>query len=332
MNDNAVNDAAQSERRRAWSSYWAGGALHSCIGSYAGNYAGAIGDFWRARFECLQAGSRVLDLATGNGALPLLLQECTGAEAGIRIDAVDLAEVAPSWLQPSRHTGIAFHRGVAMEDLPFIDQSYDLVVSQFGLEYARWPQALHEILRVGKPEGGVALVMHHADSVLVKVGREELANQQLLLEADGLLNAVGAVIPWMARARSGAAGMQGNAEALACRHRYNQAMNRLAEVIEASPAPDLLIEGRAWAHGLVSGANGVDPDQQLSLLASYREAMHAAALRTSEMVEHALDRAQVNDLLAVFQEQRPGHDVACQPISQKEGVLGWGVLVTPAAD
>ena len=326
-----MDNALQNERKQAWSSYWAGGALHSCIGSYAGNYVGAIGDFWQARFGGLRVGSRVLDLATGNGALPLFLQERTGAEGGVRIDAVDLAEVAPPWLQPSRHPGITFHTGVAMEDLPFIDQSFDLVVSQFGLEYAQWPQALHEILRVGKPDGSVALVMHHADSVLVKVGKAELANQQLLLEADGLLNAVDAIVPWMARARSGAADLQNNAEALACRQRYNQAMNRLAEGIEASPAPDLLIESRAWAHGLVSGVSGMDPGQQLSLLADYREAMRAAALRTSEMVEHALDQTQISGLLDVFREHRPGHDAACQPISQEEGVLGWGVVIAPTA-
>ena len=327
MNDDAMNDAVRNERRQAWSSYWAGGALHSCAGSYTGNYAGAIGDFWQARFECLRAGSRVLDLATGNGALPLLLQERKGVAGGIRIDAVDLAEVAPSWLQPSRHPGITFHAGVAMEDLPFVDRSFDLVVSQFGLEYARWPEALHEILRVGKPEGSKAFVMHHADSVLVQVGKAELANQRLLLQADGLLDAAGAIIPWMARARGGVIDMRDNAEALACRQRYNLAMNRLAEEIEASPAPDLLIEGRDWAHGLVSGANGVDPDRQLPLLADYREAMRAAALRTSEMVEHALDQAQVDGLLEVFREHGAGHDATCLPLSQKEGILGWGIVI-----
>lgn len=327
-----MNDALQNERKQVWSSYWAGGALHSCIGSYTDNYSGAVGDFWQARFQCLRTGSRVLDLATGNGALPLLLQGYADAEREIRIDAVDLAEVAPPWLQPSRHPDITFHSGVAMEDLPFMDQSFDLIVSQFGLEYASWPQALYEILRVGKPDATAAFVMHHADSVLVKVGKVELANQRLLLEADGLLNAVAAVIPWIARARSGAADMRSNAEALACRQSYNQAMNRLAEEIEASPAPDLLIESRAWVHGLVSGANGVDPGQQLSLLADYRQVMRAAMLRTSEMIEHALDPMQANGLLDVFREHRPGHDMDCQPISQKEGILGWGIVIAPATN
>lgn len=326
-----MDNNVQNQRKQAWSSYWAGGALHSCVGSYADNYAGAIGDFWQARFQRLRAGSRVLDLATGNGALPLLLEEQAGAQ-GIRIDAVDLAEVAPAWLQPSRHHGITFHAGVAMEDLPFMDQSFDLVVSQFGLEYARWPQALHQILRVGKQEGDVAFVMHHVDSVLVKVGKAELANQQLLLEPGGLLNAAGAIIPWVAHARSGTIDMQQNAEALACRQGYNQAMNRLAEEIEASPVPDLLIEGRAWVHGLVSGVDGKDPEQQLSLLADYGEALQAAALRTSEMVEHALDPAQISGLVEIFRQYRPGHVADCHPITQKEGILGWGIVIGPATN
>src|SRR5690606_38242574 len=66
------------ERRRgAWSSYWAAGALHSCIGSLVEDQDGGIGRFWRACFAGLGDGDRVLDLGTGNGALPKLLLEST---------------------------------------------------------------------------------------------------------------------------------------------------------------------------------------------------------------------------------------------------------------
>ena len=37
----------ESARRAAWSAYWATGGLHSCVGSFGGNYGGAIGGFWR---------------------------------------------------------------------------------------------------------------------------------------------------------------------------------------------------------------------------------------------------------------------------------------------
>ena len=55
-------------RRDAWSRYWAGGAPHSCIGTYGERYGGVIAGFWRDRFGALPAVARVLYVATGNGS------------------------------------------------------------------------------------------------------------------------------------------------------------------------------------------------------------------------------------------------------------------------
>lgn len=326
-----MDTTAENARRRAWSSYWAGGALHSCVGSYDGNYAGAIARFWQSRFQSLAPGSRVLDLATGNGALPLLLWKHMQGKHNIRMDAVDLAEVAPGWHRPSLHAGISFHSGVAMEELPFPDATFDLVVSQFGLEYARWPEAVQESIRVGKPQGALAFVMHHVDSVLVQMGKKELANQQLLLAEDGLLEAAREVIPWIVLARSGGADLQGNLDAVHCKQHYNLAMSRIAVEIEASTAPDLLIETRAYVHGLLADVRAGDGGPQLLLLGGHREAMQAAALRTTELIEHALDQKQAHELLGIFRGSRPAHLLSCEPISQEEGILGWGIVIAPRA-
>lgn len=324
-----MDTTAEDARRKAWSSYWAGGALHSCAGSYEGNYAGAIARFWKSHFQSLKPGSRVLDLATGNGALPLLLWQCTEGRQGIRTDAVDLAQVAPAWHEAASQPSISFHSGVAMEQLPFPDSTFDLVVSQYGLEYARWPEALHESARVGKPEGSAAFVMHHSDSVLVRVGRQELKNQTLLLEEGGLLDAARDVMPWIALARGGAGDLQGDSSAADCKQRYNLAMNRLALEIEASSVPDLLVETRAWVHGLLTGIGAEGAGPQLSMLADHRQAMESAALRTVELVEHAVDEERACGLLEVFRAARPSHQFSCEPIAQEEGILGWGIAMRP---
>ena len=193
--------SGMDERGKAWSRYWSSGRLHSCTGSYAGNYDGAIGRFWRSLAADLAPNACVLDLATGNGPLPLLLWEARGD--ALQVDAVDLAAVAPDWYRADRHGRIHFHSGVRMEALPFADGSFDCVVSQFGFEYAERGPALAECLRVMRPDARLALVMHHHDSVLVRVGREELAHHGRLLATDGLLAAAIAALPWIAQARSG---------------------------------------------------------------------------------------------------------------------------------
>lgn len=314
----------ESARRAAWSAYWATGGLHSCVGSFDGNYGGAIAGFWRGVFARLPATPvRAIDLATGNGAIPLMLWEQRGSPGGLSVDAVDLAQVAPAWHEPGKHAGIRFHAGVAMEALPFEDASFDLVTSQYGFEYARREEALAEALRVLKPGGSLALVMHHAGSVLVQVGRAELAHQDHLMAPHGLLDCAAAVIPWFAQARRGVDPGR-FPEAVAARAGYNVAIERLLARIAVVPAPDLLVETRDWTNQLLASV-GTDPAPALDALGRYREGMLAAGLRTAELVSHALDEVQAQSLVAAIRHARPGADVRCEPISQAEGLLGWGL-------
>ncbi|WP_052632696.1 class I SAM-dependent methyltransferase [Pseudoxanthomonas suwonensis] len=315
------------ERRRAWTRYWSSGRLHSCAGSYAGNYEGAIGAFWRGLAGELPERARVLDLATGNGPLPLLLWELRGD--ALAVDAVDLAALAPAWYQPAVHRGVHFHSGVQMEVLPFGDASFDCVASQFGFEYADRPRALAECLRVSRPHARLALVMHHAGSVLVRVGREELAHHARLLADDGLLPAARAVLPWIARARAGVAA--GDPAAAAARERYNRAMQALAGAAQASPTPDLLLEAREQVHRLLAGVHAGSADDALVALDAYADELEGARLRTAEMVRHALQPEQVEEIAQRLREARPGIEVRTAELGQREGVLAWSLVAAPAA-
>src|SRR5690606_29905342 len=111
-----------SERQQAWTRYWQSGALHSCVGSYDGNYGGAIAALWRTQFNGLDDNKRLLDLGTGNGPLPALALATLGVATLPHIDAVDLAEPRPPWLTSAPAEAKArtvFHTGVRMESLPF---------------------------------------------------------------------------------------------------------------------------------------------------------------------------------------------------------------------
>lgn len=277
----------ETVRREAWSAYWATGRLHSCADGSGRNYEGAIGAFWRTHFAGVAVGGRVLDLATGNGALPLLLQQVRGDAVGM--DAVDLAVVAPTWHDPAVHARIRFHAGVRMEALPFEPATFDHVVSQFGFEYAERASALSECVRVAKPAASFAFVMHHADSVLVNVAREELRHHHWLASEEGLLRRALGLVPWMARIRAGERPTQAAREA---REQYNRAMEVLGGRAASSPAPDLLLEARERTHGLVA-ATGTDALPVVAKLQDYLEELKGARLRMAEMVEHALDVAEL---------------------------------------
>ena len=326
-----MNSRTEVARQKAWSAYWAAGALHSCADSFVGNYSGVIAEFWKPRFKSLMPQSTVLDLATGNGALPLLLWECRQGLDDVHVDAVDLAQVSPGWHQQDVHRNITFHPGVAMEQLPFADATFDLAVSQFGLEYAQWPAALHEILRVSRPHGSAAFVMHHPQSIIVQVGREELKNLEFLLRPDGLLDAARRVMPWMAHASAGRQARLQDPEAAAGKQAYNLAASLISQQIDASPVPDLLLEVRASVHSLLKGITAAGCDTQMEQLENLGHALREAALRAAELVEHAVDRQRLNNLVELFQAARPTHRIVCEPIAQEEGILGWSVLLQPQA-
>ncbi len=326
--DMQSGDDGIGRRREAWSAYWGAGQLHSCLGDFMEARDGDVVRFWREDFSRIPEGGRVLDLGTGNGALPKLLLELRGA--AVAVDAVDLAELRPAWLAGHAQAyPVTFHSGVRMESLPFAAGTFDLVISQFGLEYARWPDALDEVARVCRPGGGAAFVMHHAGSLVVRVGREELAQHEFLRGEDGLIAAARAILPHVVRIASGVAP---DAAAEQARKRYNEAMRRIGERVGSGDVPaGLLVEVREQVHGIVGGRDGLAPVARGAALERYIEALDHAMTRTRELLSAALDEARLERLLACLRGRMPGRRVEARPLLYGGDIIAWGVRACPGS-
>lgn len=107
----------------------------------------------------IRPGCRVLDVACGTGILAREIYRHAGP--GASVVGLDphpgmlavAAELAP---------GIQWTQGVA-ESMPFADEAFDAVVSQFGLMFfADRLQALREMLRVLVPQGQLFVVVWDA--------------------------------------------------------------------------------------------------------------------------------------------------------------------------
>ena len=303
-------------RRIAWSQYWSAGGLHSCPGSFAGNYAGAIADFWQTALADLAPGARMLDLATGNGALPQMLLQRYGND--VFVDAVDAAQLAPTWFSQLRHPKVRFHSGVMIETLPFEDAGFDYVISQYGIEYAMRPDACRQALRVLRPDGHLALVMHHSGSVLAKVAREEQAHFDWLLGGDGLLAAASGLSPWLLRVKEGES-LRDNAAAERSRHFFNEAQQELAARATASFVPDLLLEARHQVQQILQQARSHD------LLSHYADALRAGQLRSAELLRFALSPTELDNWVVELRSQRPHSRIDVKELRQAQGTMGWGL-------
>jgi SAM-dependent methyltransferase len=107
----------------------------------------------------IRSGDRVLDVACGTGVLARAAATRvgpTGMVVGI--------DPSPGMLAVARRLAPALEwRQGAAESLPFADQSFDAVVSQFGLMFfADRRQALREMARVLAPGGQMAVAVWDA--------------------------------------------------------------------------------------------------------------------------------------------------------------------------
>ena len=103
----------------------------------------------------VRSGQRVLDVACGTGVVSV-----TAARLGASVTGLDLT---PELLERARENAriagvkVDWHEG-DVENLPFGDSAFDVVMSQFGHIFApRAEVAIGEMLRVLKPGGTIAI-------------------------------------------------------------------------------------------------------------------------------------------------------------------------------
>ncbi|HTO92571.1 MAG TPA: class I SAM-dependent methyltransferase [Candidatus Sulfotelmatobacter sp.] len=125
------------------------------------------------RFAGVKEGQRVLDVACGTGVVAL-----TAARVGARVTGADLTpELLAQARENSKITGLEVDWHEAdVEKLPFENQRFDVVLSQYGHMFAPRPDvAIGEMLRVLKPGGTIAFSTwppdHYIGRMFVLVAR-----------------------------------------------------------------------------------------------------------------------------------------------------------------
>lgn len=316
-----------AERLRAavWTAHWASGSLHSCVGSGQDDLGEGFQSFWRPLFLALAPAARVLEVGTGNGVLPWSALQWR-QPFDLRIDAVDLAAIAPAWharLAPELRERVRLRGGVRMEALPFDAGCFDLVAGQFALEYGDRSACIAELRRVARPGARLALVCHHAEGLPVRLAQDELRHLDALRDpVDGLLAATRRVLPWFALAQTeaGRATLARHTQARTDRDAFNRAQDRLSVQADASQCPDVILDARAAVNQCLQLAAQGRLEPALAQLQALDGALEGAELRLRELCKAALQPADAAALRAGLQL---GETEGWKPLRDRGQVLAW---------
>lgn len=173
----------------AWDDYWTAGAGQpsGCLPDAMVGIDAEQARLWGGLAKSLAKGAKVVDLATGDGAV---LRRLSSVRRDLTLTGFDRARTLPAAPRGVRLTG-----GVAMEHLPLRDRSVGAVTSQFGFEYGDIDAVAVEIARVLRPGGRVALLTHRADSPILEHNRTRREGLRWVLDEARLLEHARAALP-----------------------------------------------------------------------------------------------------------------------------------------
>lgn len=284
----------QLDTASSWDKYWQGTQDQSAFSDGGVNHP-ALQTYWLNFFQELTENSpkstlNMLDLACGNGALSHLL-ELSGTADRFNVTCVDTSEAALSAVSekfPKAQTTLA-----SALDTQLDSHSYDVVVSQFGLEYAGL-EAVDEAIRLVTEGGQIRLLLHFKGGA---IAGECTRNQQVVdaFMATGFLNAAKALFD------TGYAAAQGGD-----RQAYDAAGKTLSKVL---PQVEHLIQGA----GTLAAADLLeklyldvgkihnnllkyDPSDVTAWLAQSESECHAYLNRMQSMLDAALDESEFHDV------------------------------------
>jgi ubiquinone/menaquinone biosynthesis C-methylase UbiE len=303
-----------------WEDYWKTGWVVSCPTGPMSGYTGALRNLWERFFTSLADRARLLDVGTGNGALPLIALEVARRRAvTMEIHGVDLARIDPVAQVPDGarlFDGVTFHGGVSAEHMPFVDGRFDAVCGQFALEYTQRPAALREIHRVLAPNSVACFVLHHASSVVARNASESLRHAHELEQRAGAF----------ADLREYVAAERGDPSQAAVIHaRMTQRMQHLHRLASQSTGSTLLAGVLPALARLFELRRTLSPDDFETAFAGAYQAFKAAECRLADLVAAAIDEAGIE---AVAEEARTAGFVGIQhaPVWEDDArLVGWAL-------
>ena len=307
----------------SWDKYWHGTGATGAF-SAGGVSHPVIEAFWSGFFSSATdrySEPAIFDIATGSGAVVASALSAFG-DAPTSISCVDISRAAIDNVK-KRFPGID---GIVADarSIPLDDQTFDIVTSQFGVEYAG-ADAVFEAARLVNPGGRLALLMH-VDGGKVHRECEDSLGAIRALQASDFIGLATELF------RSGFAAVKG-----ADRAPYDAAGSAFAPAVAA--AEDTITRyGNDVAGGMVAKLyNDIarihgrlphyDADEVLSWLEGMEQEVTAYGERMASMIATARKQADFDVLCEQLRARGFKLEIANELRSSDEPLsLAWAVI------
>lgn len=275
-----------SQLTKNWDAYWHG---TGDIGAYSSGGVShpAIKSFWTDFFAGVKqdlSAPVMLDIASGNGAIVESALQTFDSEE-IDISCVDVSDSAIKNIQ-NRFADV---HGVLADarDIPSKSERFDVVTSQFGVEYAGL-EAIDEAVRLLAPGGRLALLLHNETGSI----HQECATS---LDAISRVQESAFVSFASEMFRSGFAAVRGadRAPYEAAARQFAPAIATLEDIMRehgTHVAGDTIVRLYNDVAGIHSDIQQYDPDEVLNWLGRMNDELETYSGRMSSMCDAAIDR------------------------------------------
>ena len=284
--------------RDEWSEFWKNDTLTTFLGTFGRNYDGEIKAYWDNCFSKLPNNAKIIDLATGNGALALLAMQYSKAHANdFSVTGIDFANINPNQI-PSLSTdekklieSIEFLSNSNIEQTNLAEKSYDCAISQYGIEYSNLEKTIPELKRILKPNALFSVIVHHTDSKIIKQSRESLQQIDICCKDSNLEALLLEIIKNFSKANSQAefAELIQSEKLKKLRSDYNLAIREIAskaEAFENKWVTDFVLSSFSKILGL---APDISLTEKLKNIESIHTELEIYTKRTEDLLAAALN-------------------------------------------
>lgn len=322
----------KKNRQSVWTNYWSQNSVQSCAEAVKSRNSD-INKFWDSCSLNIEESHHVLDLCSGKGAVIGTLissQKKHTGQCGL-YTGIDISDLKESDLveevKQNKHK-VNFLFKTSIDDIPLSDDTFDLVTSQFGIEYQLSDLTLTEIFRVLKSDGRAQFVIHHSDSVMVEIAKKEVMHIDYLLNEGGYLQAINRLIPFYAMLRNPAnlLKLQSDSKALKAREEFNHQSNKLIQKIQQEENTELLQTALELSKVVVKEAKDKGSSKAKEIIKKFANELRDSRLRSIELIGSAFDDTKLSSLALALKKYN--RSIAKAEVLYSRGIIvAWGVSI-----